>query len=130
MKKDKLNILCEEINQSVRETRALAYAHDVANYDEVPALLQKIVADLGGLDTFIFMAGINYPPGGNDKYNFDNDRQMVEINLIGAMAWLNEAFGGKFPVLWSLGIIGALLAASIIASLVIPAKPAPAPAKT
>ncbi|MBI2331314.1 MAG: SDR family NAD(P)-dependent oxidoreductase [Chloroflexi bacterium] len=87
--KDKLNTLCAEINQSVGETRALAYPHDVTNYKEVPGLLQKIVADLGGLDAFIFMAGINYPPGGNDKYNFENDRQMVEINLIGAMAWLN-----------------------------------------
>ena len=29
------------------------------------------------------------------------------------MAWLNEAFGGKFPIAWSLGIIAAFLAASI-----------------
>lgn len=86
--KEKLKELCAEINQSAGETRALAYAHDVSSYKEVPALLRKIVADLGGLDTFIFMAGVNHPPGGMDKYNFDNDRQMVEINLIGAMAWL------------------------------------------
>ena len=26
------------------------------------------------------------------------------------MVWLNEAFGGKFPITWSLAIIGALLA--------------------
>jgi tellurite resistance protein TerC len=38
------------------------------------------------------------------------------------MVWLNEAFGGKFPITWSLGIIGGLLAASIAASLAIPAK--------
>lgn len=87
--KDRLNALRNEINQSVGETRALAYPHDVTKYKEVPDLLRKIVADLGGLDTFIFMAGINDPPGGNDKYNFGNDRQMVEINLIGAMAWLS-----------------------------------------
>lgn len=86
--KDKLKELCAEIDQIAGEKRALAYVHDVSNYKEVPALLKKIVADLGGLDTFIFMAGVNYPPGGMDKYNFDNDRQMVEINLIGAMAWL------------------------------------------
>jgi short-subunit dehydrogenase len=35
------------------------------------------------------MAGVNYPPGGTDKYNFENDRKMIEVNLIGAMAWLN-----------------------------------------
>lgn len=35
------------------------------------------------------------------------------------MAWLNEAFGGKFPIGWSLGIIGGLIAASIAASLLV-----------
>jgi len=87
--KDKLNALCAEINTSFNETRTFAYVHDVANYDEVPALLLKIIADLGGLDTVVFMAGVNYPPGGVDKYNFENDRKMIEINLIGAMAWLS-----------------------------------------
>jgi len=86
--KDKLTELCAEINQSVGETRALAFPHDVSNHKEVPTLLKDIVAKIGGLDTFIFLAGVNYPPGGMDKYNFENDRQMVEINLIGAMAWL------------------------------------------
>ena len=33
------------------------------------------------------------------------------------MVWLNDLFGGKFPISWSLGIIGALLAAGIGASL-------------
>ncbi len=86
---DKLTELCSEINSAAGETRALAYTHNVAEYEKVPDLLRRVVADLGGLDTFIFMAGVNYPPGGMDKYNFDNDRQMIEINLIGAMAWLN-----------------------------------------
>ncbi|WKZ36861.1 MAG: SDR family NAD(P)-dependent oxidoreductase [Anaerolineales bacterium] len=87
--KDKLNALCMEINQAGGEVRALAYPHDVAKYKEVPALLQKVVADLGGLDVFVFMAGVNHPPGGVDKYNFENDRRMIEVNLIGAMAWLS-----------------------------------------
>lgn len=87
--KDKLDTLCAEINQTSGETRALAYAHDVEKYKEVPALLKKIVAEIGGLDAFIFVAGVNYPPGGINKYNFENDRKMVEINLIGAMAWLS-----------------------------------------
>ena len=32
------------------------------------------------------------------------------------MVWLNEAFGGKFPIVWSLGIIGSILALSILVS--------------
>jgi tellurite resistance protein TerC len=33
------------------------------------------------------------------------------------MVWLNDLFGGKFPIEWSLGIIAALLAGAIVASL-------------
>ena len=58
-------------------------------YDEVPDLLRRIVADLGGLDLVIYAAGVNFPPG-PEAYNFDGDRQMLEVNLIGAFAWLNE----------------------------------------
>ncbi len=43
------------------------------------------------------------------------------------MAWLNEAFGGKFPIGWSLGIIGGVLALSIAASLAWPKKAEPLP---
>ena len=88
-RREKLDALCAEINTAMNERRALAYVHDVAEYDKVPALLRKIVGDLGGLDLVIFVAGVNYPPGGIDKYNFENDRKMIEINLIGAMAWLH-----------------------------------------
>jgi tellurite resistance protein TerC len=38
------------------------------------------------------------------------------------MVWLNAAFDGKFPITWSLGIIGLLLTISIVASLTIPPK--------
>jgi tellurite resistance protein TerC len=33
------------------------------------------------------------------------------------MVWLNDAFGGKFPIEWSLGIIATLLTVAIVASL-------------
>lgn len=41
------------------------------------------------------------------------------------MVWLNHAFGGKFPIAWSLGIIGGLLAVSVAVSLWFPKKPEP-----
>jgi len=34
------------------------------------------------------------------------------------MVWLNDAFGGKFPIEWSLGSIAVLLTTAIFASLV------------
>ena len=85
---DRLEAICREINQMAGEPRAQAYVHDVADHGKASPLLRRIVADLGGLDLVVFVAGVNYPPGGIDKYNFENDRQMIEVNLIGAMAWL------------------------------------------
>jgi len=35
------------------------------------------------------------------------------------MVWLNQAFDGAFPIVWSLGIIGALVGGSIAASLIV-----------
>jgi decaprenylphospho-beta-D-erythro-pentofuranosid-2-ulose 2-reductase len=84
---NKLEALCNEINTN--NGFAHAYVHDVSEYGKVPDLLRKIVADLGGLDLVVFVAGVNHPPGGMDKYNFENDRKMIEVNLIGAMAWLS-----------------------------------------
>ena len=85
-RKDKLDALCQEINSKGGSVRS--YPHNVTDYDKVPSLLLKIVADLGGLDVVIYVASVNNPPGGMDKYNFENDRQMIEVNLIGAIAWL------------------------------------------
>jgi tellurite resistance protein TerC len=38
------------------------------------------------------------------------------------MVWLNELFGGKFPIGWSLGIIAGILAASALVSVLFPPK--------
>ncbi len=40
------------------------------------------------------------------------------------MVWLNEAFGGKFPITWSLGIIAGIIGTSVAVSLLVPARPA------
>jgi len=84
-----LKSLCDGINQSHGETRAVFYQHDVTDYDQVPALFRKIVADLGGLDLFVYVAGTIYFPA-LDEFNFAEDYKMVEVNLLGAMAWMSE----------------------------------------
>jgi TerC family integral membrane protein len=38
------------------------------------------------------------------------------------MVWLNQAFGGHFPIAWSLGIIVGVIAVSVVLSLVFPKK--------
>ena len=45
------------------------------------------------------------------------------------MVWLNDAFGGKFPIEWSLGIIGAVIAVSVVISLLFPKTSAQLPSK-
>ena len=42
------------------------------------------------------------------------------------MAWLNELFGGKFPIGISLAIIAGIVGASMLLSFLIPRKPSPA----
>lgn len=85
---DRLQALCEEINREAGEIRARAYVHDVGHTAEVPALLDRLIADLGGIDLFIYNAGISLPPG-LKNYDFEKDRRTMEVNLIGALAWLN-----------------------------------------
>lgn len=81
--------LCNEINQKSGETRAIYYVHNATEYDSVPGTLRGIVAKLGGIDLFIYIAGVIYFPA-LDEYNFPEDHKMVEVNLLGAMAWLDQ----------------------------------------
>jgi short-subunit dehydrogenase len=84
---ESLQKVCAEIN--VNGPRAVPYVHDVTEYESVPALLRRIVADLGGLDLFVYVAGVIHFPA-LDEYNFEQDRKMVEVNLLGAMAWMSQ----------------------------------------
>jgi decaprenylphospho-beta-D-erythro-pentofuranosid-2-ulose 2-reductase len=68
----------------------LPFAHDVRQYDEIPTLFQKITGDLGGLDLLVYASGV-MPDVGWTEFDFDKDRAMFEVNVLGAMAWLDQA---------------------------------------
>lgn len=87
---DRLATVVEQANQMAGAQRALAYEHDVTSFDEAPQLFQEIVQELGGLDLIVYVAGVQ-PPVAPNEYNFDKDAAMVGVNLLGAMAWLNQA---------------------------------------
>jgi len=70
--------------------KAQVAAHDVTQYDTVPPLFEKLVADLGGLDLVVYAAGNLFVPA-ESEYDFARDRAMVEVQVIGAMAWTNLA---------------------------------------
>jgi short-subunit dehydrogenase len=80
--------VCDQINSACGETRAMAYVHDVKDFDAVEPLLQRITVDLGGLDLFVYNAGIQHFVS-PDEFNFAADREMLEVNTLGALAWLN-----------------------------------------
>jgi len=90
-REDRLKALCDSIN-AVGEGTSFAkpYAHNVADFDDVPALFQQVVADLGGLDLIVYVAGVQ-PAVALNEYNFEKDNLMMRVNVLGAMAWLNEA---------------------------------------
>ncbi len=66
------------------------FVHDVSNVDEVPALFERIASALGGVDGLIYAAGV-MPKVDEGEYSFEKDRAMVSVNLLGAMAWMNQA---------------------------------------
>jgi decaprenylphospho-beta-D-erythro-pentofuranosid-2-ulose 2-reductase len=70
--------------------QVLAFPHDVTAYDEVPALFQEITGQLGGLDLIIYASGV-MPAVGPEEFSFEKDRQMIEVNVLGGMAWLDQA---------------------------------------
>jgi len=82
-----LNKVCVGLRADGYE--AVPYEHDVTSYESVPVTLRRIVADLGGLDLFVYVAGVIHFPA-LDEYNFEQDRKMVEVNLLGAMAWMSQ----------------------------------------
>ena len=84
-----LKSLCNEINKTHGENRAIPFKHNVTEYKKVPDLFRKVVADIGGLDLFIYVAGAIYFPA-LDEFNFDEDHKMVAVNLLGPMAWMSQ----------------------------------------
>lgn len=89
-REEKLKAICAEINEDSDPENAVYYVHDVTSYDEVPALFQQISRDLGGLELLVYSAG-HQESMTFDEYDFVKDKAMVEVNLLGAMAWLGQA---------------------------------------
>lgn len=91
--------------------------------DSVPAIFaltneplivftSNVFAILGLRAMYFLLAGII------DRFVYLKYGLALVLVFVGLkMVWLNEAFGGKFPISWSLGIIGSLIALSVAASL-------------
>jgi len=85
---DLLNKICEGIKTAGGP--ASAYPHDVTHYDEAPKLFQTILRDFGRIDVVVYASGVMSSVG-LSEFNFEKDKAMVEVNVLGAMVWLDQA---------------------------------------
>ena len=98
--------------------------------DSVPAIFaitkepmivftSNIFAILGLRAMFFLLAGIVH------KFRFLKYGLGLVLVFVGLkMVWLNQVFGGHFPIGWSLAIISTLIGSSILVSFLIPEKKA------
>jgi tellurite resistance protein TerC len=96
--------------------------------DSVPAIFaitkeplivftSNIFAILGLRSMYFMLAGVM------DRFAYIKYGLASVLIFVGLkMVWLNEAFGGKFPIGWSLGIIAGLIGSSVVVSLVIDSR--------
>lgn len=96
--------------------------------DSVPAIFaitkeplivftSNVFAILGLRAMFFLLAGVVH------KFRYLKYGLGLVLIFVGLkMVWLNEAFGGKFPITWSLIIIVTIVGTSIALSLLIPVK--------
>lgn len=96
--------------------------------DSVPAIFaitkepmivftSNIFAILGLRAMFFLLAGVVH------KFRYLKYGLGLVLVFVGLkMVWLNDAFGGKFPITWSLAIISTLIGGSILLSFIIPEK--------
>lgn len=85
---EKADLLSEKINREAGKTLTKAYSHDVKNFSDVPGLLKKVMDDLGGLDLLVYNSGLLRRTT-LTTYDFDSGREMMEVNILGAMAWFD-----------------------------------------
>lgn len=95
--------------------------------DSVPAIFaitkeplvvftSNIFAILGLRSMYFMLAGVI------NKFHLIQYGLAAVLVFVGLkMVWLNDAFGGKFPITWSLGIISGAIGLSVILSLIFPA---------
>lgn len=93
--------------------------------DSVPAIFaitkeplivftSNIFAILGLRSMYFMLAGVM------DRFAYIKYGLAAVLIFVGLkMVWLNNAFGGKFPITWSLAIIAGLIGSSVVASVII-----------
>lgn len=66
------------------------HAHDVHDTNAVPALLERIAREQGGVHLLVYAAGI-MPEVAPGEYDTERDLEQIAVNLSGCVAWGNAA---------------------------------------
>jgi short-subunit dehydrogenase len=83
-----LEPLCAELNQE--GDNAGFYVHDVTDFAAVPDLFARVLNDLGRIDSLVYNAGV-MPLVDFSEYDFAKNHSMIEVQLLGGLAWLGQA---------------------------------------
>jgi decaprenylphospho-beta-D-erythro-pentofuranosid-2-ulose 2-reductase len=70
--------------------RVFVFTHDVTETPRVPSVFEQAVEALGGLDLVVYAAGV-MPAVGPSEWSTEKDHEIMAVNTLGAIAWLNLA---------------------------------------
>ena len=89
-RKDELEKRVQECGHLPQSAKSFIFVHDVSETHQAGIFFSKAVDALGGLDEIYFAAGImeKIAP---EEYDTNKDLKMIQINLSGAIAWLNPS---------------------------------------
>jgi decaprenylphospho-beta-D-erythro-pentofuranosid-2-ulose 2-reductase len=85
-----LRAVADSIGAATKDGRAVYRVHDVRDGAAVPAVWDSVERELGPVDLLVFAAG-TMPAVGENEYTWEKDRETVEVNLVGALAWFDQA---------------------------------------
>lgn len=85
-----LEAMAAAIDDALGRKAAHAYVHDAADLDSVEGLFAKIEQEVGEIDELHYVAGV-MPEVAIDEFDLGKDRQQMQVNALGCMAWCNAA---------------------------------------
>lgn len=94
----------EQLARELGSERVRVHPHDVTRVEAVPAVVDAVERDLGGLDLLVYAAGI-MPRIRVDEWDPSVDEAVTRVNLIGAMAWV-DAVAPRFAAAGRGTIVG------------------------
>ncbi|EQA36155.1 KR domain protein [Leptospira inadai serovar Lyme str. 10] len=76
--------------KGVKEDQVFIAKHDVTQYSQVSTTFAKAIKFLGGLDEIYYASGVMHriEP---EEFSVEKDLEMLEVNLLGCVAWLDLA---------------------------------------